>query len=68
MDEITDEEARLEGFGSRGDWIEAWDRSIRAISGAYSPRLFKNRPTVLVLTLNRTERPLRLPEPIGEAA
>lgn len=58
LQEITDPEARAEGFSSREYWLEEWDDMVTAVSGRSSKRLSKYNPTVLVFDLQLNRQPI----------
>jgi hypothetical protein len=56
--DITEEEARAEGFSSREFWLRDWDDMVSAVSGRLRSRSSLGNPQVLVLDLQLHRQPV----------
>lgn len=56
--DITEEEARAEGFSAREFWLKDWDDQMTSITGRMATRLSEYNPKVLVMDLQLHREPL----------
>ncbi|MEM1151828.1 MAG: hypothetical protein AAGI03_14985 [Pseudomonadota bacterium] len=66
--EITEEDAKADGFGSRAAWLHEWDDLVGTIRTHDRSRSAKSNPTVLVMDVQLMTFPLDANPPQRKAA